>query len=82
MLGFLEMLTRTPDAVTSANVVPLREVGLSNEAITEAIYVCFVFSLINRLADAFDFEIPSETPLYKQANFLHRLGYSASVLPV
>lgn len=82
MLGFLEKLTLTPNDVTYEDTAPLHEAGLTDQAIEEAIYVCFVFSLINRLADAFDFQIPDQAQLRKQTSFLYRLGYSSGVLPV
>ena len=81
MLGFLEKLTKMPNDMAAADIAQLRAVGLTEQAIAEAIYVCFVFSLINRLADSFDFQIPDETQLHKQTNFLYAMGYSSGVLP-
>ena len=71
-LGFLAKLTRTPDQVTPDDVAPLRQIGLSDEAIADAINVCFVFSMINRLADAFEFEIPDQGQLRnRQISCIH-----------
>jgi hypothetical protein len=33
------------------------------------------FNIIDRLADAFDFEIPSQERMQKTAKFLLRMGY-------
>ncbi len=54
-LGYLEKLTLAPDSLTHADIAPLYAAGLTDSAILEVGYVCFLFSTINRLADAFDF---------------------------
>ena len=81
MLGFLEKLTLTPDQVGPGDVAPLRAAGLSDRAIEEAIYVCFLFSVMDRLADAFDFAIPAEESTRRAAKFLYRMGYGGASLP-
>ena len=48
MLGFLEKLTRDPASVTSADVDPLREVGLTDNAIEDAIHVSALFHVYTR----------------------------------
>lgn len=57
-LGFLEKLTLTPAEITSADVVATRDAGVSEHALVDAIYVCALFNLIDRVADALGFEIP------------------------
>lgn len=57
-LGFLEKLTMAPGDVGPADVEPLRASGLSDEAIEDAILVCALFNVIDRVADALDFEVP------------------------
>ena len=52
MLGFLEKMTLAPGDLGPADVAPLREAGLSDEEITDAIHICAIFNLINRLADS------------------------------
>ena len=54
-LGLLEKLTLEPEKVTSADIERVRMAGVSEQAIEEAIQVCALFNIINRLADAFDF---------------------------
>src|SRR5262245_47106568 len=51
MLGFLEKLTLRPSAVGVNDIQQLRNAGLSDLAIEEAIEVCFAFTIVNRLAD-------------------------------
>lgn len=81
MLGFLAKLTRTPEEVDPRDIVPLRAAGLSERAIREAIYVCFLFSVMDRLADAFDFAIPTTESTSRVARLLYRMGYGAASLP-
>lgn len=72
-LQFLQKLTVNPSALTKNDIAPLREVGLSNDAIQEAVQVCGAFSVVNRLADAFDFELSSQPA--KVGRFLFKNGY-------
>ena len=75
MLGFLEGLTLTPHALTAADLVPLREAGLSDEAIEEAIHVGVLFNIYTRIADALNFEIPSPEAFARTADSLLSRGY-------
>src|SRR5580693_609177 len=80
-LGFLEKLTLTPDDVGPADVEPMRAAGVSDDAIAEAIYVCGLFNVMDRLADALGFELPRPEHGPRTAFVLTKLGYGASVLP-
>jgi uncharacterized peroxidase-related enzyme len=80
-LGFLEVLTLRPDAVTVLDIRPLRAVGLSDAAIREAIYVCFLFNVLNRLSAALQFEMPSKAGIRRIGQAAHRLGYAITILP-
>ena len=75
MLGFLEKMTLEPRELGPADVAPLREAGLSDEEIADAIHVCAAFNLINRLADALGWEMQSEVALHRLADTLLDLGY-------
>lgn len=75
MLGFLEKLARQPESVGPPDVVPLRAAGLTDEAIAQAIHVSAAFHMINRLADAFGFEIPSAEHNALDAIDLLKNGY-------
>ncbi len=53
----------------------MREAGVSDKAIEDAIYVCTYFNIIDRIADSLDFEVlSSETFAQRAGNFL-REGY-------
>jgi alkylhydroperoxidase family enzyme len=75
MVGFLEKLMRDPDAVTAADIVPLREAGLSDRAIEDAIHVSAQFHIYTRLADTFEFDIPSAKGFAQGAGMLLKRGY-------
>ena len=76
MLAFIEKLTLTPDSLTAADVSPLRQAGLSDAAIEDAIHVCTLFNVYDRLADAFEFDIPDDAGFEQSATNLLRRGYS------
>jgi alkylhydroperoxidase family enzyme len=75
-LGFLEVLTLRPEEVNAAGVAALHAAGLSDRAIEEAIAVAMVFNVIDRLADAFDFELPRERDLKLMQRMLLTVGYA------
>ena len=51
ILDYAVKLTRTPAAVTPADVQGLREVGLSDRAVLDVAQVTAYFNFVNRLAD-------------------------------
>jgi alkylhydroperoxidase family enzyme len=74
-LGFLEILTARPAELTRSDIDAMRAAGVSDDAIEEAIYICFLFSIMDRLADAFDFPILSEEENKFAARVLNLLAY-------
>ena len=81
MLGFLEKITLSPGEVSSDDIATLRSAGLSKRAIEEALYVCFLFNLIDRLADAFDFHLPTAEGYRRNGRVLYTLGYRIASIP-
>jgi uncharacterized peroxidase-related enzyme len=77
ILGFLEKVTLTPTEVGPEDIVPLKAAGIDDLAIEEALYVCFLFNLMDRLADAFDFHVPEED----DGKFLYKMGYWMGSVP-
>jgi hypothetical protein len=55
------------------------QVGVSEPALRDAVYVCALFNLIDRVADALDFAIPSPEGFRKGAKVLLRFGYRQPV---
>jgi uncharacterized peroxidase-related enzyme len=76
MLGFLEKLTLAPETVTAADAQALRDAGLSDAAIEDAIHACVLFNVYDRLADAFEFDIPDRSAFAKSAAMLLSRGYA------
>ena len=80
-LNFLETLTLRPTEVNATTMRGLKAAGVSDRAIREAIYVCFLFNVLDRLADALDFTLPTEEEAQKIGNISFRLGYGIAKLP-
>ncbi len=75
MLGFLEKLTLQPADIGPGDAVPLRAAGLSDEEIEDAVHVCALFNIINRVADSLGFENASADGYQKNARWLMNAGY-------
>ncbi len=80
-LGLLEQVTLTPDAVGPEAIAPLRAAGVSEQAIEDALYVCAYFNIIDRMADALDFDVPSAEAFSQRADMLLERGYLPSIKP-
>jgi uncharacterized peroxidase-related enzyme len=82
MLAYLEKLTLTPEDVGPDDVVPLRAAGLSDEAIADAVHVCAMFNIYDRLADALGWEVPASPEFWiKQGKILLKSGYEGGKRP-
>ena len=75
MLSFLRKLTLEPFNIGAADIASLRATELSDAAIEDAIHICANFNVINRLADALGFELPSPQGLARSTEILLRRGY-------
>ena len=74
-LALLEKVTLTPDRVEPADVEAVRAAGVSEQAISDALHVCFSFNLIDRLADSFGWHVQTREEFAKDATFLLKRGY-------
>ena len=74
-LGLLEKLTLAPTDVRPADVAPLRAAGVTDEAIEDAIQVCVLFNIYDRLADAFSFYLPGPDGYAASGRSLLTRGY-------
>ena len=74
-LGFLEKLTLAPAEVRPANVQALRAAGVSDAAIEDAIHVCVLFNIYDRLADSLSFHLPAPDGYAASGRSLLRRGY-------
>jgi alkylhydroperoxidase family enzyme len=78
-LGFLEKVTLTPDDVRREDAALPRQAGVSDAALLDALYVCALFNLLDRVSDALDFSIPTPDEFRKGAKMLLRFGYRQPV---
>ncbi len=76
MLGFLEKLTLDPASLTAADVARLHAADLTDDAIEDAIHVCALFNIYDRMADALSFDIPGADAFASSAAFLLKRGYA------
>jgi uncharacterized peroxidase-related enzyme len=75
VLPFLEKLTLSPDSVGADDVAPLRQAGISDDAIADAVNVCAVFSMMNRMTSAIGCEPLTPNQMEKTAKLLLEKGY-------
>ena len=74
-LGLLEKVTLIPGEVGPEDIVPLRAAEISEQAIEDALVVCALFNIIDRMADALDVAIPSAEGFAQTAERLLEQGY-------
>jgi uncharacterized peroxidase-related enzyme len=74
-LGLLEKLTLTPDEVGQRDVRAVLDAGVGPEAIRDAIEVCALFNMINRVADGLDFALPATADSAFNTRVLLKVGY-------
>ena len=74
-LAYVEKLTLSPHDLTTKDIETLRDSGLSDKGIEEAAYVTYLFSVMDRLADTFDFDIPTSEHVGNTGQFLFKNGY-------
>jgi alkylhydroperoxidase family enzyme len=75
MLGFIEKVTSAPERLASEDVEALRAEGLTHHAITNALYVCVGFNIINRVADALGVKVPPSKVFARGVKFSLLFGY-------
>jgi alkylhydroperoxidase family enzyme len=74
-LGFLEKLTCSPADIRPADLAPLRAAGVSDEGIEDAIQVCVLFNIYDRMADSLNFHLPGPDGYAASGRSLMQRGY-------
>ena len=74
-LDLLEHMTLRSDALRTGHVERLLETGVSEAGVVDALYVGFLFNLIDRVADSLGFEVVSAERFDKGADRLLTHGY-------
>jgi alkylhydroperoxidase family enzyme len=75
MLGYLEKVTLTPEALTADDARLLKVAGVTKAAAKEALWVAYCFNQIARVADALGWEIPEAAGFTASAKSLLSFGY-------
>jgi alkylhydroperoxidase family enzyme len=75
MLGFLNKLALSPNEVGLEDIAELRAASVTDQAITDAIYICAIFNIITRVADALGLKVPPAAVFKRCAKFLSKFGY-------
>jgi alkylhydroperoxidase family enzyme len=78
-LGFLEKLALRPDELSVQDAEAVRAAGVRKDALVDAIHIAALFTMIVRLADSFDWRVPSDQQLARAGA---RLGSSYALLNV
>lgn len=74
-LSLLAASMRAPRDLTPDDVAVARRTGVSDEALSDALYVAFLFNVINRLVDTFGAAYEGEQGRRRTAAELYRTGY-------
>jgi alkylhydroperoxidase family enzyme len=77
-LGFLEKLTLTPEALEPADAEAVRAVGVSDDALVDAIHVGALFNMIVRLADSLGWDVPTWEACLARGEAMLSGGYALS----
>src|ERR1700688_1702621 len=76
-LAFLEVMTLRPKDLKAEHAEATFSAGVSPRALTDAIAVGALFSVVTRYADALDFALPAPAELERAANMLLERGYAS-----
>jgi uncharacterized peroxidase-related enzyme len=76
ILAFLEKLTLRPWEVGPDDVDGLEAEGMSEQEILDALHVCALFNVINRVADGLGFDMPPQRQFDRGAKHLLEHGYA------
>ncbi len=74
-LGLLAKLTLEPDEIGPADLEAVRAAGVSDDALADAVCVCALFTMIDRLADALRFHVPPREEADRIAPRFFARGY-------
>ena len=76
-LGLLKKMTLEPDELGPADVRAVLALGVSRQAVEDAMNVAFLFNIYDRMADSMGWDIPAEGSAFWQtsAKMLLSRGY-------
>ncbi len=71
----MNKLTLQPDAIGPEDARAVYAAGVSEEALVDAITVCFHFNMVDRVADSLGFDTLDDAGYEQSAQSLLRFGY-------
>jgi AhpD family alkylhydroperoxidase len=75
VLPLLEKMTTAHESLPAADIAGIRDRGVPDDAIVDALHVGFVFNTVNRMANAFGWSWNSDEHVRVAAQAIHRLRY-------
>ena len=69
-------MTLAPGEVGREDVDAVRRTGVSDEAIADALHVCALFNVIDRIADGLGFDVPTAEQFAAAAPAFFERGYA------
>ena len=78
-MRLLRKLTLTPAEVSADDVNAARAVGVSDNAIADAMRVCALFNIVNRCADALDIQLADDFDPEQYGRLMLQRGYALPV---
>src|SRR3954468_10512046 len=64
MLGVLRKMTLDPEALTAEDIRPVLALGVSRQAVADAMNVAYLFNIYDRLADTLGWDVPAQEAFY------------------
>ena len=77
VIAFVEKLSLRPQQVVPEDIERLRQEGLKDSEIEEAVIIAVLLSIGVRLADTMDFEVPTPNAIRRATPIILRFGYLA-----
>jgi len=65
-LGLLKKMTLEPDTLGPGDVRAVLALGVSRQAVCDAMHVTFLFNVYDRMADAMGWDVPAEGSAFWQ----------------
>lgn len=81
VLGLIEKVTVQPEKLTADDMRAVLAAGVHPDAIREALYIAFLFNLLNRCSETFGFGTPTADEARRIGFLADRLGYGLVQIP-
>ena len=74
-------MTLRPGELTADDAQPVSDAGVSKDALRNAVTICALFNMIDRLADSLGWDVPPPEQLAARAPFMLESGYALVTAP-